>query len=117
MVSRAHENLPDPRLQTRAMGLVYVSDAQPGLRRLCRGKGFSYRDAEGRYWGIDNRHEHPKWLSGTTPAAWVDFWEPDKKAISLVADVSNPKLFGKTADKDRLDRLTGAPRTMVASNR
>ncbi|HEY8967000.1 MAG TPA: hypothetical protein VIM58_11175 [Candidatus Methylacidiphilales bacterium] len=78
---------------------------------------FVYRDAEGHYWGIDNRHEHPKWLSGTTPADWVAFWEPDKKAVSLIADVSNPKLFGKTADKDRLDRMTGAPRSMVASNR
>ena len=72
---------------------------------------FVYRDAAGRYWGIDNRHAQPKWLSGTTPTAWVNFWEPDKKTVALVADMTNPKLFGKTADKDRL-----AP-TLVASNR
>lgn len=30
------------------MGLVHVSDAQPGLSRRRRGKGFSCRDADGR---------------------------------------------------------------------
>ena len=73
---------------------------------------FVYRDAEGRYWGIDNRHAQPKWLAGTTPASWVDCWEPDKKTIRLIADVNTPKLLGKTADKSRLD----AAETLVASN-
>ncbi|SDT93742.1 hypothetical protein SAMN05444156_0897 [Verrucomicrobium sp. GAS474] len=76
---------------------------------------FVYRDTTGRYWGIDNRHAQPKWLAGTTPAAWVDFWEPDKKSIHLVADVSNPKLAGRSADKSRYDRLSAE--TMVASNK
>ncbi len=71
---------------------------------------FVFRDSAGRYWGIDNRHA-AKWLPGTTPAAWVDFWEPDKKTLHLVAEISNPKLLGKTADKSRLDETT-----LVASN-
>jgi len=72
MVSPAHENLPDPRLQTRAMGLVYVSDAQPGLRRLRRGKGFSYRDAEGR--PVKDREELARIRALAIPPAYTHVW-------------------------------------------
>ena len=48
MSSRPSETDPAVRALARAAGLVYVSDAQPGIRRLRRGKGFGYRDADGR---------------------------------------------------------------------
>ncbi|SDT92483.1 hypothetical protein SAMN05444156_0792 [Verrucomicrobium sp. GAS474] len=67
---------------------------------------FVFRDAQGHYWGIDNRHLEPLWLAGTTPAEWVASWEPDKVSLHLVADVNHPKLAGRTADKSRYDRLT-----------
>src|SRR5215218_9639704 len=35
-------------LAARAAGLRYVSDAKPGIRRVRRGKGFSYVGADGR---------------------------------------------------------------------
>src|SRR5690606_878502 len=48
MSSRPSETDPAVRALARAAGLVYVSDAQPGIRRWRRGKGFGYRDADGR---------------------------------------------------------------------
>lgn len=39
---------PELRAEARAAGLVYVSDRQPGIRRLRRGKAFRYVDADGR---------------------------------------------------------------------
>ena len=37
-----------PELSARAAGLRYVSDDKPGISRRKRGKGFSYRDAQGK---------------------------------------------------------------------
>jgi DNA topoisomerase IB len=68
----AQEDAPDPRLETRAMGLVHVSDTQPGLRRLRRGKGFSYRDADGR--PITDRDELARIRALAIPPAYTRVW-------------------------------------------
>lgn len=68
----AHENVPDPRIETRAMGLVHVSDTQPGLSRLRRGKGFSYRDAAGR--PITDREELTRIRALAIPPAYTRVW-------------------------------------------
>jgi DNA topoisomerase-1 len=39
---------PAARRESLPRGLVYVSDAAPGIRRLRRGQGFAYRDVDGR---------------------------------------------------------------------
>jgi DNA topoisomerase IB len=54
------------------MGLVYVSDAQPGLSRLRRGKGFSYRDANGQ--PIKDREELARISALAIPPAYTRVW-------------------------------------------
>lgn len=68
----AHENVPDLRVETRAMGLVYVSDTQPGLSRRRHGKGFSYRDADGRT--ITDRAELVRIRALAIPPAYTRVW-------------------------------------------
>ncbi|TYC53661.1 DNA topoisomerase IB [Rhodobacterales bacterium] len=43
----AHFGPTDPALQVGAIGLVYVSDRDPGIRRVRRGRGFSYHLPDG----------------------------------------------------------------------
>lgn len=54
------------------MGLVHVSDSQPGLSRLRRGKGFSYRDADGR--PIADREELARIRALAIPPAYTEVW-------------------------------------------
>jgi DNA topoisomerase IB len=65
---------PDPVLrgEVRAVGLTYVNDAQPGIRRLRQGKGFGYRDADGRR--IHDREELQRIRALAIPPAYVDVW-------------------------------------------
>jgi hypothetical protein len=60
-----------------------------------------FRDAAGRYWGIDNRSPKPRWLRGTTPAEWAAFWDADK-TVRVVSDMTDANLRGRTADMGRL---------------
>lgn len=62
-----------------------------------------YRDAAGRYWGIDNRASKPRWLHGTTPGEWAAFWDADK-TTRVVADITDRTLEGRAADMGRLSR-------------
>ena len=56
----------------RTAGLRYVTDASPGVRRIRAGKGFVYRDPDGR------RVRDPAVLarirSLAIPPAWTDVW-------------------------------------------
>jgi DNA topoisomerase-1 len=62
----------DPEESARAAGLRYVSDDIPGIRRLPRGKGFTYVDARG------DTVTGPKVLERIAklaiPPAWTDVW-------------------------------------------
>jgi DNA topoisomerase-1 len=60
------------RSEVRAVGLIYVSDTQPGIRRLRHGKGFGYRDADGRH--VRNREELERIRTLAIPPAYVDVW-------------------------------------------
>ncbi len=60
-----------------------------------------FRDATGRYWGIDNRSAKPRWLHGTSAPEWAAFWDPEK-TTRVVADVTDWTLRGRTADLGRL---------------
>ncbi|MEO8999364.1 MAG: DNA topoisomerase IB [Rhodanobacter sp.] len=64
----------DPELlrEVRAVGLVYVSDTQPGIRRLHHGKGFGYRGADGK--SIRDRDELQRIRALAIPPAYVDVW-------------------------------------------
>jgi DNA topoisomerase-1 len=52
-------------------GLRYVSLDEPGIRRLRRGKGFSYRYADGRAVGVAVRE---RIAALVIPPAWKDVW-------------------------------------------
>jgi len=53
-----------------------------------------YRDAEGRYWGMDNRSTKPRWMAGNNAIEWAAFWDQDKTISRVVEDVSGPSLAG-----------------------
>jgi len=56
----------------RKVGLRYVSDAKPGIRRERAGKGFRYLDAEGRV--VKDRHTLARIKSLVIPPAWAEVW-------------------------------------------
>ena len=62
----------DPAAYARAAGLRYVSDHQPGLRRLKTSRGFRYTDPEGR--PVRDEETLKRIKSLVIPPAWVDVW-------------------------------------------
>jgi DNA topoisomerase I len=72
---------PDPPYAAeaaRAVGLRYVADDMPGIRRRRAGRAFSYRDAQGRL--IKDRTELARLKRLAIPPAWSDVWIcPDDK--------------------------------------
>lgn len=64
--------MDDPIAAARAGGLRYVSDDEPGIGRIRRGSGFSYRDADGRPVRDDATLRRIKALA--IPPAWRDVW-------------------------------------------
>ena len=72
MVSTPSDIDPELRREVRAVGLVYVTDAQPGIRRRRRGKGFGYCSAEGK--AISDRDELQRIRALAIPPAYVDVW-------------------------------------------
>jgi DNA topoisomerase-1 len=71
MVNQSNPDLA-LRSEVRAVGLIYISDTQAGIRRLRRGKGFGYRDVDGRR--ISNREELQRIRALAIPPAYVDVW-------------------------------------------
>lgn len=64
----------DPILDAaaRSAGLVYCSDEQPGLRRVGRGRGFSYVDADGA--PVRDRKVLDRIRALAIPPGWTDVW-------------------------------------------
>jgi DNA topoisomerase-1 len=56
----------------RKVGLRYVSDAKPGIRRERAGKSFRYQDAEGRV--VREKETLARIKSLVIPPAWSDVW-------------------------------------------
>jgi DNA topoisomerase-1 len=56
----------------RAAGLRYVTDAMPGIRRLRRGRGFAYVNADGR--AVRERQAIRRFRSLVIPPAWTQVW-------------------------------------------
>jgi DNA topoisomerase I len=55
-----------------AAGLTYVSDLDPGIRRLKAGLGFNYKDAKGQAVGDEATLDRIRKLA--IPPAWSDVW-------------------------------------------
>lgn len=73
----AGEDHPRPRAQisARDAALTYVSDAEPGIRRLKTGKGFSYKGSNGKPVSDAAR---ARIEAIVIPPAWTDVWiSPD----------------------------------------
>jgi DNA topoisomerase-1 len=64
--------MPHPVESAKAVGLHYVSDAQPGIRRLRSGRGFRYVRGDGR--PIRERSELARFRRLAIPPAWTDVW-------------------------------------------
>jgi DNA topoisomerase I len=62
----------DPEESAQAAGLRYVSDTQPGIRRQRAGRGFCYRDIDGRL--IRNPAVLRRIKALAIPPAWTDVW-------------------------------------------
>ena len=62
----------DPHASARAAGLVYTADDRPGIRRLKRGKGFTYVDAKRR--PLRSAADLARIRSLVIPPAWTDVW-------------------------------------------
>lgn len=61
----------DPEQLAPEVGLVCVSDSEPGITRHRRGRGFAYRDASGSFVRPPDRDR----LAGlVVPPAWTDVW-------------------------------------------
>jgi DNA topoisomerase I len=61
----------DPRDAAESVGLVYVSDEEPGIRRRKAGKGFSYQ-RQGK--AIKDAATLKRIKSLAIPPAWTDVW-------------------------------------------
>ncbi|WP_019833050.1 DNA topoisomerase IB [Sphingomonas sp. PR090111-T3T-6A] len=70
--ARARLAIVDPRAAARSAGLVHVSDDQPGIGRRRSGKGFSYRDAEGKL--IRDPEVLARIRKLAIPPAYTDVW-------------------------------------------
>ena len=65
-------SIVDPQDAAISAGLVYVSDSEPGITRRRAGKGFSYRDPEGR--AVKDRETLDRIRSLAIPPAYTDVW-------------------------------------------
>ena len=62
----------DPRAVARASGLRYSTDSRPGFTRRRAGRGFTYRDTDGR--PIRDREVIDRIRKIVIPPAWTDVW-------------------------------------------
>ncbi|CAN5165152.1 DNA topoisomerase IB [soil metagenome] len=62
----------DAKLAARAAGLRYVNDDDPGISRRRHGRGFSYRDAEGRL--VRDQGLIARLRALVIPPAWTEVW-------------------------------------------
>jgi DNA topoisomerase-1 len=68
----APEIITDPVESAQAAGLSYVSDEKPGIRRIRKGEGFSYRDTDNQTITDEKTLERINALA--IPPAWEDVW-------------------------------------------
>jgi DNA topoisomerase-1 len=77
-----------------AVGLRYVTDAMPGIRRKRHGRGFTYTDAEGLV--IRDRATIRRFRALVIPPAWTDVWicpDPDGHLQVTARDARGRKQY------------------------
>ena len=74
----AHRIIVDPPRSAEQAGLTYVTDDEPGITRHRAGKGFIYRDTNGRR--ITDRQALDRLRRLAIPPAWTRVWiSPDAR--------------------------------------
>lgn len=69
---RLEKSFTNPEAAARAAGLVYLTDAKPGITRARRGKGFIYRDKRGRV--VRDPSTLARINALVIPPAWEHVW-------------------------------------------
>ncbi|WP_174291306.1 DNA topoisomerase IB [Sphingomonas bacterium] len=72
MAEDADDNIVDPRDAAESAGLIYVTNADPGVTRRRAGKGWAYTDAAGAR--IKDRGEIDRINALAIPPAYADVW-------------------------------------------
>jgi DNA topoisomerase-1 len=72
-----------PTDELREEGLVYSTDSKPGIRRVRRGRGFTYLDRDGNRITDEATLERIRALA--VPPAWTDVWICDRPRGHLQA--------------------------------
>lgn len=102
----------DPEAVAEAAGLLYVSDARPGIRRVRRGRGFSYVKPDGTPVTGAARERIE---SLVIPPAWTDVWistSPRGHIQATGRDARGRKQYRyhdrwrEVRDANKFDRLT-----------
>lgn len=89
-----HAKLGDPRRSAREARLHYGDDRRPGITRQPCGKGFLYRDAEGRR--IRDRNSLIRIRRLAIPPAWQEVWicpDPDGHLQATGRDARGRKQY------------------------
>jgi DNA topoisomerase-1 len=90
----ADERPSDPVAAAREVGLRYVSDARPGIRRRRVGKAFSYRGPDGSL--VRDRAMLDRIRALAVPPAWTDVWicpRPDGHIQATGRDAKGRKQY------------------------
>ncbi len=88
------DGLVDPRDAAASAGLVYVSDEQPGIRRLRRADKFRYLHASGK--AVTNLRDLQRIKSLAIPPAYSDVWispDPDGHIQATGRDARGRKQY------------------------
>lgn len=102
----------EPKVAARAAGLVYVSDEEPGIRRVRAGSGFRYLTPRGRR--ITREKELSRIKSLAVPPAWRDVWICPTPRGHLQATGKDQRgrkqyryhpLWRSTRDRTKYDRM------------
>lgn len=84
---------PEDRQAARTVGLYYMVDDAPGIRRLRHGRGFRYEGPDGRRVG---RHTLARIRQIAIPPAWEDVWispRPDGHLQATGRDARSRKQY------------------------
>src|SRR5881394_78522 len=90
----AAEVLKDPVVSAQVVGLRYVSDGMPGIKRESRGKDFRFRDSNRKI--IHDKETLSRIKSLVIPPAWTEVWicaEPDGHLQATGRDDRKRKQF------------------------
>src|SRR5690606_37808930 len=82
------------RRRARRAGLRYASDDDPGIRRVRRGRGFSYVLPSGK--ALTDRAERRRIEALAIPPAWTDVWispDPDAHMQATGRDAQGRKQY------------------------